>query len=225
MIIIGIDPGPTSSGVVHFDTETKRVVKTVGEMPTEELLDVLRGDMRADVIACEVIEAMYAHVGAETVQTIIYVGRIMEIAHHRQVGLMELTSQHVKKVICNSHQAKDPAVRQALIDRFGGEAVALAKRKTCPECNGRTILNIRIPCPECGETGEVPGAKEGKTKKCPTCKGRTDIADTALCGCDGKVGVEGPLVGVSSHAWRALAVAVAADMIGSGEAISPKKKQ
>lgn len=224
MIIIGIDPGPTSSGVVYYDAENKRVVKSVGEMPTETLLDELRLNSEHSV-ACEVIEAMYAHVGAETVQTIIYIGRITEILHHWDLPMMSLTSQHVKKVLCKSHQAKDPAVRQALIDRFGGDSVALAKRKTCPECNGRMTVAIRVPCQECGETGEVPGAKEGKMKKCPSCKGRTDHAGTRECSCgDGKVGEEGPLCGVASHAWRALAVAVAAEMVAKGEVENPRKK-
>ena len=145
--IYAIDPGPTTSGMVLFDSISSRVVWADGEMANEEVLTRVRrfSAMDQSAIACECIEAMYAHVGKETVQTIRFTGRIEEAA--TPLGVVHMLSpQEVKKRLCGTAAAKDPAVRQALIDRLG-----------------------------------APG-----TKKNP-----------------------GPTYGVSKHAWRALAVAVA----------------
>lgn len=140
---IGIDPGPETSGVVLFNGD--RVVEASGDMPNADVLAVVRSS--ADPIACECIEAMYAHVGKETVRTIRFTGRVEEAAHQAGLPILMISPQEVKKRVCGTASAKDPAVRQALIDRLG-----------------------------------APG-----TKKNP-----------------------GPTYGVSKHAWRALAAAVAA---------------
>ena len=42
----------------------------------------------------------------------------------------------IKLVLCGSRAAKDPNVRQALIDRWGGDSVAVGGKK-CPECRQR----------------------------------------------------------------------------------------
>jgi len=210
MIILGVDPGPTTSGVVWYDTDLRKVVTSYGALPNEVTLSSVR-DSDFDLLACESIEAMYAHVGKETIRTIRFTGRIEEIGDAIGKPARLLSPQEVKQRVCGTASAKDPAVRQALIDRFGGSS-AMDRRKTCQKCNGKTYLNVRVPCWGCGETGSVEGAKAGTTKKCPTCKGRTDVAATESCGCDGKQGEDGPLVGVTDHAWRALAVAYAVAM-------------
>lgn len=155
MMILGIDPGPTKSGVVQFDTETRRVVESWPDMANDLLNTIVRIESCADHVACESIEAMYAHVGKETIRTIRFTGRIEEAVESRSGGLTLLSPQEVKKLVCNTAAAKDPAVRQALIDTLGPQG----------------------------------------TKKEP-----------------------GPTYGVSKHAWRALAVAVAASML-----IRPRK--
>lgn len=141
--VLAIDPGPTTSGVVVWNGE--RVVNANAAMPNDDVLVLVRGS--ENPVACECIEAMYAHVGKETVRTIRFTGRIEEACHAAKIGLTLMSPQEVKKVVCGTASAKDPAVRQALIDHLG-----------------------------------PPG-----TKKAP-----------------------GVTFGVSSHAWRALAVAVAA---------------
>jgi len=144
-----IDPGPKTSGVIFYVAATGKAWGAQADMPNEELLGMLRTDINASAIACESIEAMYAHVGKETVQTIRFIGRIQEACYNRNRPLTLMSPQEVKKAVCGTASAKDPAVRQALIDRLG-----------------------------------PPG-----TKKNP-----------------------GKTYGVSKHAWRALAVAVAATL-------------
>jgi len=155
MIVLAIDPGPETSGVVWFDTESRRVIEADGEALNWECLKYFRGNASAPhddkdaarVFACECIEAMYAHVGKETVRTIRFCGAIEEAVVSRGQSIAMLSPQEVKKRVCGTASAKDPAVRQALIDLLGPVG----------------------------------------TKKNP-----------------------GPCFGVSKHAWRALAVAVAA---------------
>lgn len=149
MNILAIDPGPDSSGVVLFDVASMSVVWSNAEMPNDEVLEKVRYASGYDghSVACECIEAMYAHVGKETVRTIRFTGRIEEAVLCGISTLHLLSPQDIKKVVCGTASAKDPAVRQAVIDTLG-----------------------------------KPG-----TKKNP-----------------------GPTYGVSSHAWRALAVALAA---------------
>lgn len=148
-MIVGIDPGPTNSGVVFISPVSFKVEHAFPAMDNRELIGMLRTDIAATEIALECIEAMYAHVGKETVRTIRFCGAIEEACLSRDRVITCLSPQDVKKAVCGTASAKDPAVRQAIIDRLG-----------------------------------APG-----TKKNP-----------------------GPTFGVSSHAWRALAVALAATL-------------
>ena len=118
MIVLGIDPGPTVSGVVWFDLEKQEVVRSEGSLPTESALEEVRRG-KHDMVALEVIKALYAHVGESTVQTIQYVGRIVEAAHERDTPLVGMTPQEIKQAVCGTGAAKDPAVRQAIIDKLG----------------------------------------------------------------------------------------------------------
>lgn len=118
MTIFAIDPGPTTSGVVWYDTDERRVVTSYGDMPNEIALSSVRdGDF--DLLGCESIEAMYAHVGKETIRTIRFTGRIEEAGHTIGKPACLLSPQEVKKHVCKTADAKDPAVRQALIDLLG----------------------------------------------------------------------------------------------------------
>jgi hypothetical protein len=118
MIIMGIDPGPTDSGVVWYDSAQRRVVISYGAMPNQTALGSVR-DGDYDLLACESIEAMYAHVGKETIRTIRFTGRIEEAGDALGKPARLISPQDVKKLVCGTASAKDPAVRQALIDRLG----------------------------------------------------------------------------------------------------------
>lgn len=134
MIIYAIDPGPDRSGVVAYDTEARTVKFSQGDMPNEIVLSQVR--MAAseasgvDAIACECIEAMYAHVGKETVRTIRLIGRIEEAGEQAGKPVCMLGPQEIKKRICGTASAKDPAVRQALIDKLGPPGTKKAQGPT-----------------------------------------------------------------------------------------------
>lgn len=145
--LLAIDPGTTHSGfVVMRDGQ----VEASGVLPNEDVLANLRYEWAtADVIAVEMIASYGMAVGREVFETCLWIGRFMQWAGPARVRL--IYRKDVKLHLCGSPRAKDPNVRQALIDRWGGKAEAV-----------------------------------GTVKK------------------------PGPLYGVKSHAWSALAVAVTA---------------
>lgn len=152
--IIGIDPGTITSGIVIYDPVLRSVLLADGKMANEGVKQVVHSYGRAGggevAVHMEVVKAIYSgHVGMETIQTIRFTGALAQLCVESHVPLVELSPQEVKDRLCNAPSAKDPAVRQALIDLLGPVG----------------------------------------TKKNP-----------------------GPCFGVSSHAWRALAVAVAGTM-------------
>ena len=139
--ILAIDPGPLKSAFVRWDGW--RVIDCAWT-DNDEIRDVISMNRRKCTIAIEMIASYGMAVGADVFQTCVEIGRMQEVAE----GRAELVFRRdVKLHLCGSARAKDPNIRQALLDRFGPVG----------------------------------------TKKAP-----------------------GPLYGVKSHIWSALAVAVTA---------------
>lgn len=151
-MILAIDPGTTESAWCVFDgvqvvncaIETNEVVRAM----------LVRSDLTEYHVAIEMIASYGMPVGKEVFETCLWIGRFLEVSVVNCAGGCSLVyRKDVKLHLCNSARAKDPNVRQALIDRF--------------EPTGG---------------GKIP--QIGTVKK------------------------PGPLYGVSSHVWSALAVAV-----------------
>jgi hypothetical protein len=144
-LILAIDPGTTHSGwVVLRDgapwnfgvSENGEVLENISQWP--------------HALALEMVASYGMAVGAETFRTVWWAGRFAECYNARTGNLpAEVYRKDVKLHLCGSMKAKDSNIRQALLDRWGGKAVAV-----------------------------------GNSKR------------------------PGPLFGVKSHAWAALAVAV-----------------
>ena len=150
MILIAIDPGTESSGVVIYDG--KKVIASYKDFENNDLVEQLRTDSWAcKHLAIEMVASYGMAVGKTTFETVYWIGRFVQA-----FGVHDSTRiyrKDVKMFLCNSMKAKDANVRQAILDRFE------------PSGGGKT--------PQVG------------TKKEP-----------------------GPLFGVSSHAWSALAIAL-----------------
>jgi hypothetical protein len=152
--ITGIDPGTTHSGVVVL-SDAGHVLQA-GVLPNEQVLQWL-GEAAPDMdmqLAIEWISSYGMAVGREVFETCRWVGRFQQVWHAPEAVTL-ITRGEVKLQLCHSSRAKDPNVRQALIDLYQ------------PTGGGS--------CPQIGTTKQ-----------------------------------RGPLYGVSSHAWSALAVAVVA---------------
>ena len=117
-MIFAIDPGTTRSAWVRYDQATRRVVGH-GIRPNDEVIGTLRLRLWGldDTVLIEKIESYGMAVGAEVFETVMWVGRFIEALHPTPVVLVP--RKHVKLTLCGSMRAKDPNVRQALIDRWG----------------------------------------------------------------------------------------------------------
>lgn len=110
MIIVGIDPGPVDQSCVLFDSAENRVV-SVGTFRADDLPDAVRKHK----VAIEWIESFGMAVGQEIFRTVFQIGRMQQ-----QLGMVRLIPRRdIKLTLCGSARAKDPNVRQALIDAIG----------------------------------------------------------------------------------------------------------
>ena len=179
---LAIDPGTRESAwVVLSDDEPIRFGKT----PNEELIKMIRPSkegIAAEKFAIEMVESQGMAVGREVFETVYWIGRFVE-AWKDDTTARRIGRKAVCGHICGSGRAKDANIRQAVIDKFGGETVAIGKVK-CVQCKGRKLVGL--------------GKKRGD---CPTCEG------------SGWKHPPGPLAEITADVWSALAVAITSEEI------------
>ena len=130
--ILAIDPGTVQSAWIIFSGGR---AERFGIQANVELLADLRSETRwgrplADVAVIEKIESFGMTVGAEVFETVHWSGRFTEALHPTPV--IQLPRRTVKLHLCGSPRAKDPNIRQALLDRFGGKAATGTKAHPGP---------------------------------------------------------------------------------------------
>jgi len=111
-ITVGIDPGPRESAVVVWHGE--RVLLAVDVENQFVRGTVVDWWERGATVACEWIECYGMAVGREVFETVFAVGTFAAA-----VDVRLIPRRDVKLHLCQSPRAKDPNIRQALIDRFG----------------------------------------------------------------------------------------------------------
>lgn len=129
MRILAIDPGTTESGVVVYDAPLRNrtewnphaagwgVVEAVFlDNPTLIHRMKERSFGGAEVCAIEMIACYGMAVGKETFETCVWIGRFVERAG---IPVHLIYRQDVKIHLCGTMKAKDPNIRQALIDKHG----------------------------------------------------------------------------------------------------------
>jgi hypothetical protein len=128
-VIFAIDPGPERSALVVFDGT--RVVEH-WTYENQALLDRISDRTRrlADVLVIEQVASMGMAVGAEVFETVFWSGRFVQAwaGYHATMPWDRVKRHEVKLHLCNSMRAKDPNIRQALLDRFGGKAGAIGSK-------------------------------------------------------------------------------------------------
>lgn len=132
-VILAVDPGPTRSAWLVLNGATSGI-RAFAISPNPELLDQLRAGLSGDVdvVVIEKVESFGMAVGAEVFDTVHWSGRFTEAVERHGVRVSGLPRRAVKLHLCGSARAKDPNVRQALIDRFGGSAAIGTKRAPGP---------------------------------------------------------------------------------------------
>lgn len=130
MLIIAIDPGTSKSAFVELDDAA---VLRHGIQENAALLEYIR-DQGASNSACLAVEMVACYgmaVGAETFETVYWIGRFIE-AWERASGrtATRIFRKDIKLHFCGSARAKDANIRQAIIDRYGpGNELAIGKKK------------------------------------------------------------------------------------------------
>lgn len=113
-MILAIDPGTLQSGFVRFDG---RRVHESGVISNQAMLARIEASTD-DLLAIEKIEAMGMAVGGEVFETVHWSG-IFFHAWPGSAAVRRITRRQVKLGLCGSMRAKDPNIRQALIDMLG----------------------------------------------------------------------------------------------------------
>lgn len=132
--IIAIDPGSTESAYAWLAAVDGRwEMQCARKLNNAELRDLLRADAWSS--ECEVvIEEIASYgmaVGATVFDTARWAGRFQE-AWESRIGRRPsqlVPRRTVKMHMCGSMRAKDTNIRQAVLDRYGGKAVAIGTAK------------------------------------------------------------------------------------------------
>lgn len=134
MIIFGIDPGTVESGYVLFNSDNMQVVES-GVVGNEELLQMSSWD-NSDIVCIEMVASYGMAVGQTTFDTILWIGRFVQIAVSKNKEFKLLyKKKDINPTICFSNKAKDANIRQAILDMFpptGGGSVPQKGTKSQP---------------------------------------------------------------------------------------------
>ncbi len=119
-MIMAIDPGPTKSAFVEWDGS----IQAMDILPNDQLLERIGADTS---VVIEGVESFGMAVGRDVFETVFWSGRFAQAAG----AFDRVFRKQVKLHLCQSMRAKDPNIRQALIDRFGpGKELAIGKKAT-----------------------------------------------------------------------------------------------
>jgi hypothetical protein len=155
MKILCLDPGPTSTGVVIYDTVNKLPIK-YGDFENEKLLGaILSKRIKADCMAQEIIVGYGIKAGSSTFGTCEWLG-MFRLAWRISYGLpyYPISRPQVNEHVCFNRSANDTAINQALTDRYGGARdVAYGSKKKPGPLYGitnhtRAALALGITCDE-----------------------------------------------------------------------------
>lgn len=138
--ILAIDPGSDDSAWLVFDPAACRPLR-FGKLPNVELL---RAIQFAHVqlsprllpdgghLVIEQVASFGKPVGAEVFETVFWSGRFAQAWEERRGTWSRVKRLEVTMHLCHDSRAKDPHVRQALIDLFGPGKDKAIGRKHAP---------------------------------------------------------------------------------------------
>lgn len=118
-MIVAIDPGPTQSAWIVAEESNGRIIRIIGHgisANQSAVEDANRHVCGATRCAIEMVACYGMAVGAEVFDTCVWIGRFIERLRDEPIRVYR---RDVKMHLCGSMRAKDPNVRQALIDKYG----------------------------------------------------------------------------------------------------------
>lgn len=115
--IYGVDPGTTETGFVLWDG--KKVLEC-GIEPNDVFLERLRTtEVKGPPMFIEMIASYGMPVGKETFETVVWIGRFIEVWSILGWPWQFCYRIQIKSHHCHSTKAKDSNVSQALRDKYG----------------------------------------------------------------------------------------------------------
>lgn len=114
MLTLAIDPGTTESGWVLFDGERVHSSSVESNPAMLRRVQCWTDDVQ---LAIEMIASYGMPVGREVFETCVWIGRFVQ-AWRDPDAVKLVYRKDVKLHLCGSPRAKDPNVRQAIIDLF-----------------------------------------------------------------------------------------------------------
>lgn len=187
--ILGIDPGLWESGwaTVTRDGGLRLLAHGVDSNPSVRMkVQAFVASRPQAPVAIEHMQPRGQPTSKDEMDTLFAAGRMT--ADVPRGLLFGLTAGTVRLHMCGMRGAKDANVRQAVIDRWGGDQRAIG-RVRCGVCRGR---------------GDFPVPGTRGRKACPNER----LACQACRTSPGWYAPPGPLANVRSHAFQAIAVAV-----------------
>jgi hypothetical protein len=122
-MILAVDPGTTESGFVFFDGAQIHDCGTRENFAMARLIEEAATDGETRMFAIEMVASYGMAVGAEVFETVRWIGRFQDRWDGLRDGISSDTQliyrRDVKLHLCGSPRAKDPNIRQALLDLIG----------------------------------------------------------------------------------------------------------
>lgn len=129
MILVALDPGPVTSGLVVYDTDAQRVIRSHAELVWPDVRRLLSDHLLSGAgVVCERTQA--GPPSTDVVRTTEVVGRVMEWCDSTRTPLELLYRREVLAGLgVSARGPKDALVRSALIDLHGtSRALAVGTR-------------------------------------------------------------------------------------------------
>lgn len=122
MNILAIDPGTHDSAFVVYDQRPLEF----GIVSNSSLLTRLHS--RPSPVVCEMLSCQGMPVGLETFETAYFIGQVMAAQLNAGLSFHRVYRGDVKMHLCGTMKAKDPNIRQALLDKWGGKDQAIGRK-------------------------------------------------------------------------------------------------
>lgn len=129
MSVAAIDPGYTRSAAVVL--EDGLPVEAL-LLDNDDMLAWLHETGNGGPLVIEQIQSYGMAAGKTLFETCVWSGRFWQVWAARGFDVHQLPRREVKLHLCGNSRAKDPNVRQALIDRYGPDKETAIGRKANP---------------------------------------------------------------------------------------------
>lgn len=125
-MILALDPGPQRTGWCIFGAGK---VHDAGVADNHDVLRWVQAGQGCDMLAIEMIANMGMAVGKTTFDTVRWVGRYQQAWRDPESVKLVLRTE-VKMHVCGNSRARDPNIRQSLIDTLGAPGTKKAPGPT-----------------------------------------------------------------------------------------------